>query len=121
MSKLIYKPETRYANQAKDAEEFLMLLRNRHEDAYNPVKALEYFFNDEKTKELVEKDNWDEVFDYWESCLKKGRFANWIPDILADFLYLLGIKFWEYFTKDASYYRSKAGLWLEGIEEIKDE
>ena len=119
MTKFTYKLETLQGKQAKDAEEFLVLIRKGC-NKNNPASALKYFFNDEKTKALINENNWDEVFEYWEPCTKKGGYPNWAHSVLADFLYLLDIKFWNYFTKDIKYYSDAEGFWLLGIEEVED-
>ena len=77
--------------ELESVESFLKLYR----------EVIEDFFSDEQIQELVEKNQWQKVFDIWEELsdddTNKHRYT---ADVLAAFLWLLGIDFMSDLTDE---------------------
>ena len=115
-----YRLETPDAKRTGEIKGFLSSIDryyglDRYDISDKPSLCLAEFFDDEGTKALVEAENWDGVFAYWEPFLAAHDKTNWVCDILGDFLYLLDIHFWEYFTQPLSHYSDK--YLLDGLYE----
>lgn len=73
------------------------------EKGWDLEKCLKDFFDDPKIQELLSDNDWEEIFNYWTPHYKNhpGNHANWTAGVLARFLWLANINFWDYLPKES--------------------